>query len=585
MEKLSDNHYMGTGADLTPIAKACTDLYGVTGIFGLGGSGKTVLAESFLSVYQQHVLDTNHSTTAHDAVVSAVLRSWLNPAFFQAAMDEGVLPSEKAEAWAKGFIESLELSNLASIYALCATTESAVANSLDYRLKLAGRAGEKGIESVAPTGATLAPVYGFTHEDKEYVAANLLGTATERTQMCVALPLIGKDKAPALILRNVPTDAKRVDPDDFVELIGAYLDRSDIAIKDDGSENWFCAPLGNNNFKIEHSVHAHPLFHKNPNHELCLTQHGVQVRTPDEVAKHKGHTHVQKLDWMLPLVEARLAQDDVEIDEISVSDESEIDAFKSLLDESSVMLLAILAESGVVDLAVTRSSTFSAIAHQELAKLVDSLNLVAKPTLIMTEMKARKGYGAVAYNKNIEAKGVELELKFGSKDDRDSVASTIKYTADCSLVNATVGSLILGPVTHVSVLDLTLAFDIVFNSSTQKGGLDSSMLHMLQYLSNIATMANGYLVVETRDDFVTSNNEEEATERARTTLGANSRIAAQIQGTGADARSIWIRIKGGDEVEDCWIDMLAVTPKDYPVNLIREKGTRPSLPDLISSKA
>lgn len=216
---------------------------------------------------------------------------------------------------------------------------------------------------------------------------------------------------------------------------------------------------------------------------------------------------------------------------------------------------------------------------------MDSLNLVAKPTLIMTEMKARKGYGAVAYNKNIEAKGVELELKFGSKDDRDSVASTIKYTADCSLVNATVGSLILWPVTHVSVLDLTLAFDIVFNSSTQKGGLDSSMLHMLQYLSNIATMANGYLVVETRDDFVTSNNEEEATERARTTLGANSRIAAQIQGTGADARSIWIRIKGGDEVEDCWIDMLAVTPKDYPVNLIREKGTRPSLPDLISSKA
>jgi hypothetical protein len=137
-------------------------------------------------------------------------------------------------------------------------------------------------------------------------------------------------------------------------------------------------------------------------------------------------------------------------------------------------------------------------------------------------------------------------------------------------MTAALGAMLTSGITHFSTLDLTTMHDLAVKTATQSGGLDSSILNGMQFLSNAATRAKRHVIVEVRDDFTASaKTEEEATKRTRATLGANSRMAIHIHGDADTTRDFWFRFKGGNEFEDAVEEVDAVSFSHYPENRMR----------------
>lgn len=574
---LNPGSYSGDGSDLNELAQSFEHLYGSFVTFGKGESGKTLMAESLASVIHESVIATAgacRDIVPNDAIITAALSTWFNPAFFRECLRTRVLSEEDVQSWASTFLKEVGVGSYAVTSVLAASTDARAGRDFTSRLNMLMSAGYSAVDAVSPNAVQKLPVHKAKLGEHDYVLTSLLNSASVASSLYACLPVEGREKAPILIITKLPADAERADVDDWVAASRLAVTHDSFAVREYTSAKsstfaeWFCAIIPGNDVTINTDASTHPYFQNDKGYELCLTQNGVQVRVPDAVGEFENHTEIPAQDWMYELLEVPFADASDEAEAPKVEEVSKMDdIFDYTLDNDAVLLLSLLAESGVMKVAVTQSSAHSSTAHRCLSELVEMLELEELPTLIMTEMKARNQYGAIAFNRDIEEAGAELSLRF--KKGSTHGVSSIKYTSTASLVSASVGSLILWPVTHVSVLDLTLIFDIVFNSATQKGGLDSSMLQIMQYLSNIATMANAYFIVETRDDFTVTANDDEANERARTTLGANSKVAIQMMGSGAEARSLWARVKGGDDMEDYRVELMNIGLNDYPKNMFR----------------
>jgi hypothetical protein len=112
--------------------------------------------------------------------------------------------------------------------------------------------------------------------------------------------------------------------------------------------------------------------------------------------------------------------------------------------------------------------------------------------------------------------------------------------------------------------------DLEIKTATLKGGADSSLFNIMQFLSNCAQNARCNLVLETRDDFNDTSDSAGLT-RTKQTLGANSRLAIVINAADpADTtRDFWFRFKGGDVFGDVIDEVSMVAKSDYGHNMFR----------------
>jgi hypothetical protein len=587
MEAIASNNFLSTGGELKPLVHMFSDLYGATSVFGLGGSGKTYLAESVLSSYYTNAVRQAHSCRPNDTVISNALECWFNSGFFTAASGV-IVDSSWLEVWVQELLKGVSLDTYAKFRSLTGLVNPSIHVDFMSRIKLLQpdtSTGSSDSDTKASIGAALSlgqdkyPLYSFVLESggDRYHALPIHTKFGEPTDLVVAFSADNEDDAPVILSSAKMKERERIAFNDVIEarlakFAGNIEFATDPTVGTIEEGAWYCGVIPFIYFKIDSSVGEHKFFSGDDSYELCLTQNGLQSRKPDDLITHAHHTMTGFVDAVVE----RIGQLYADKEENTVSTETKVsvdrkpaDMFNELYEHEPIILLEALERSGAIQVAIGRSAVRLENAYSSLRELVEELELVSKPSLVMTEMKAMEGYGAVAYNKDIELAGVQLSLK-----SKKNGGTQISYRADCSLVVASIGALMLSPVVHVSVLDATLSSDIAFNSATQKGGLDSSVLNRLQYISNVNTLAEGLTVIEMRDDFTISRDEQEANERARSTLGANSRIAVHITGTDSSPREIWVRVKGGDDVTDAWINLTGVQMDDYPANIVRSNEPR-----------
>lgn len=173
--------------------------------------------------------------------------------------------------------------------------------------------------------------------------------------------------------------------------------------------------------------------------------------------------------------------------------------------------------------------------------LAKALHFENECALVRTELKDEAGYACILSNDSLENKYaiVNFQLPDGSR---------IVLNTASSLLSLMFGALLLFPVVHFSAIDMTATRSIEVKSSTQKGGLDSSVLNVVQNISDAATLMGVLVVAELRDDFTSGADANDARQR----LGAVSRYAVHISKptTGAASRDVWLRTKSYGDGEE-----------------------------------
>lgn len=245
----------------------------------------------------------------------------------------------------------------------------------------------------------------------------------------------------------------------------------------------------------------------------------------------------------------------------------DVSNISDLFERNPIALYEILVSFELISHVIMTDVEIAVSFGYALESLKDDLKVKKAPFLIETEDKASSAYGGIARSSAIESRLTSLELS--------TALTKVSFGVEESLILATVGALFMTNVTHVSVVDLTMVYDLAIKTTTRKGGLDSSQLNILQYLSGVARRSNSLIVAETRDDFFADASDMGVT--ARDTLGANSRIAIHITPNDADAstRDVWIRIKGYEDFEDVEFSCGYVGLKDYPKSFIRHEKLLP----------
>lgn len=235
--------------------------------------------------------------------------------------------------------------------------------------------------------------------------------------------------------------------------------------------------------------------------------------------------------------------------------------FDALLKENPLLALHLLVASDcATDILSAANGSFLYIA-EACRVFLTAGGLSRGPALIETETKARGPYALIAQNSSIEEDLTRLRFQFSPQ--------LVEVTVSGSLLEACLGAMVMDTNIHFSVLDMTAVRNIAVKTSTQKGGLESGLLNVMQFVSNCAVEAGVFVVTETRDDFNAEGEEDEnAMNRSRTTLGANSRFAVHITGSGS-TRNLWVRGKGYGEFEDFTVIASAVSVSDYPENKIK----------------
>jgi hypothetical protein len=246
-----------------------------------------------------------------------------------------------------------------------------------------------------------------------------------------------------------------------------------------------------------------------------------------------------------------------------------------LLADEPLALYTALSGSGLATALASLDVTVSEAAGNSLMKMFGALDIVDVPALIETEDKVVAGYGIVARNNHIERPNTAFSINL-------SGGLTIRFSTQASLTTAACGAFLITPIQHISVIDLTMVHKtgLAIMTTTRKGGLESSQLNVMQFISGVARRAGATTVMETRDDFTTSESLEDPNAMAdiRKTLGANSRFAIHITPGHTDSsRGIWLRAKGYGEVRDGSWESSSVGLEHYPGNSFKSDD----LPDML----
>lgn len=576
--------YSGAGDCFARAVYTLASPHGAISIFGVANSGKTYLAETFVSALMDIKPDP---CIANASVISDALKTWVSPVFLSSAVQEGLLSHEAASSFATQVIRDMGFEKYSAIVShstmfdfegyltfkslVKAYSEGAIVNKTDTITT----------ESGSVTASNAVPVYSAVLENgDECFVTHLLSPSGGATGASVVLSKSDGDcKVHVVKRQTVHTMVKDMERATGEEVVAFIFDNDFISKVDTDprTNSWFCASFLNNIIHVGTDVSVNIDGALN----LCLTNKGFQWRVPDWILAYPNHKVTSPAGWMSDLVSSRfLDVDAIEEDNsevaVSRSDPTLEELVASLFIIAPVVLLNFLSQSGLVDsvLKIRRSALFA--INDAIRGLVEELEVDEGPILVMTEIKKKDEYTGTACNASVDEKGLLLNLTCKGGQTLEF------YAPGASLLNAVIGGLAIQPIVHVSTLDATIKSDRIFASTTQKGGLDSSVLLDMQYIANMASMARGHVVLETRDDFVGDASDETAMERSRATLGSSASVAVQISGTDNKPRKFWVRMKGYGLYDDCILRISGVRKEDYPDNKFRPIGETPTVFDYVA---
>lgn len=183
--------------------------------------------------------------------------------------------------------------------------------------------------------------------------------------------------------------------------------------------------------------------------------------------------------------------------------------------------------------------------------------------LVSTEGKNEENYDLVLRAEGLREIGLLARLQ---NNDNGMV---VRWHCDQTLMEASEACMVVFRAFHLSTMNSTITDRIVSKTATQKGGLDSSVLAIIQHLSDRALLTGRAMMSECRDDFFDDPGELEVDNplwsKVRNKMGANSRVAAHLViENGGMSRGLWFRIKEFDDIEGSETMFKGLTLEHYP---------------------
>lgn len=541
---------------------------GEVSIIGKGKLGKTRLAEALVSEALRYHSDVPYSPALQAEVVDAAARTWLAPAALRTAHIGGLISQDACDDWARDALVALNLNSEGSVKAVLSLCKDIKFSAL--KAKAALMAWER------PNSSIRVFTLGFDEDNSDYNHDVYLQLANADALPGVDM-MLKVDSDGGLEVVQVPKGLKpateiAVEFSGLDKVEGHWLEGNVIS----GEPNAICVGVSitaPSNALMEEDPDAidwqKDLFSDDdldkPSHYVKFTNDSVSLHiTTNGELTHELESidQTEFCSSALNSVQSGSSRHDHATVNDIIADRP-LDAYELLL------------MFGVVSKVVNTDARAAARLGRELQNLAVMLEMTNNPVLIETEDKATDMYGAISRSASLEDRCTAIELSTES--------SVIAFGVEESLMTTVIGAILLNPVIHVSVLDLTMVYDLAIKSTTRKGGLDSSQLNIMQHISGVARRSGATVFAETRDDFFGNDATREEEIGARDTLGANSRIAIHItEDIGdEDARSLWMRVKGYDDFEDAEYEASGVKLEHYPGSVIRSHGTLPRFLDRI----
>lgn len=535
-------------------------LSGLLALLAGAKMGKTVLADALVSESARAWMGRSYVPVNSLDVTSAAAVTFLSPQAMEAALNAGILSKSYIDDWAAQALVTLRLDSVSAV-----NTVVAFEQQFDYS-NLLSRAG------LIQTQGQKTSCSAYMNGDSNFIYLSLSALPTSLTTDV----MLQVSKDGETVIKNTPSRLRRASLEEIESsglssiqgrkrkedvftsapaavLTSALYDNTSVG-QDDELEDWVFnddQPL--NSYVIAFSEYSVIL--------TDLAEHELNIVNKGDIA------YIDDVKFLKHLSRASKSKDG------SAPRKDGVSSLEELLKGNKFAAYKLFVSCDLVNAALAGNTLIIEPFSLHLQELARNLSLSSAPILIETEDKATSNYGAYARISAVEERRLAIRLKCGE--------TAITFNVAESLTRATAGAILINPVIHLSVLNTTIVYDLAIKTTTRKGGLDSSQLDIMQYLSGLANRAGATIYAETRDDFFLDAGEA-AVENARNTLGANSRGAMHITASRVGAgRDIWIRIKGGEKVADEEFTLSGITMEVYPTSFIRSSKPLPSFLDTV----